>query len=81
MLPTLAVMVAVPAFFAVTLPLLLTVATDFLLEVHVTAFLLFFNVNVFDCPTVNVNLDELIFTVAALATVVLLTPHLSLCIF
>ena len=43
--PILAVMVAVPAFFAVTFPFLLTVAIFFLLERHVTFCLLPFTLS------------------------------------
>ena len=52
-----AVIVTVPAFFAVTLPLLFTVAILLLLEYHLTDFAAFSGevvaTRVFDCPTLR----------------------------
>ncbi|MNN87000.1 hypothetical protein D3C81_2044890 [compost metagenome] len=54
-LSTVAVMVALPAFFAVTFPVLLTVATVVLLDFQVTFDLVPVILSTFDLPTSRVN--------------------------
>ncbi len=72
---TVAVIIAVPAFFAVTLPVLLTAAMAFLLELQVTFCLVpvIFNVN--DSPVSRVISFLLYLITAASATAILFTGN------
>lgn len=55
-LPTLALIYAVPFFFAVTTPFLLTVATDFFVEDHFTFFFVPFTFKRYFLPWVKVSI-------------------------
>ena len=76
-LPTLALIYAVPFFFAVTTPFLLTVATDFFVEDHFTFFFVPFTFKRYFLPWAKVSfvLFSLIF--AALTDVVSTARHIT----
>ena len=69
-LPTFAVIVAEPDFLAVTFPEPLTVATDFLLEVHFVFPFVPDNFSFKVCPVSNVALFLLIFPAADTGTAI-----------